>query len=85
MRTDNGKVEFEKMLTVDSVGQILSKEHLPFISIPRRSYIPERGLVSYLNKGWELMQIYLKGHRAVIKPPHNFKEFRAYLWSRKLV
>ena len=31
--------------------------------------IPERDLESYLNKGWELVQIYPKGDKAVIKLP----------------
>ena len=31
--------------------------------------IPERDLESYLNKGWELVQIYPRGDKAVIKLP----------------
>ena len=31
--------------------------------------IPEEDLESYLNKGWELVQIYPKGDKAVIKLP----------------
>ena len=31
--------------------------------------VPERELESYLNKGWELVQIYPKGDKAVIKLP----------------
>jgi hypothetical protein len=31
--------------------------------------IPERELETYLNKGWELVQIYPKGDKAVIKLP----------------
>ena len=31
--------------------------------------IPERDLESYLNKGWELVQIYPKGDKAVVKLP----------------
>ena len=32
--------------------------------------IPERELESYLNKGWELVQIYPRGDKAVIRLPH---------------
>ena len=32
--------------------------------------IPENELESYLNKGWELVQIYPKGDKAVIRLPH---------------
>lgn len=33
----------------------------------KNKIIPERELVSYLNKGWELIQIYPKGDKAVVK------------------
>lgn len=33
----------------------------------RHKTIPEGGLEKYLNQGWELVQIYLRGHKAVIK------------------
>lgn len=32
--------------------------------------IPERELETYLNKGWELVQIYPKGDKAVVRLPH---------------
>ena len=32
--------------------------------------IPESELESYLNKGWELVQIYPRGDKAVIRLPH---------------
>ena len=32
--------------------------------------IPENELESYLNKGWELVQIYPRGDKAVIRLPH---------------
>ena len=32
--------------------------------------IPERELETYLNKGWELVQIYPRGDKAVIRLPH---------------
>jgi len=35
----------------------------------RHKTIPERELEAYLNKGWELIQIYPKGDKAVIKLP----------------
>lgn len=35
----------------------------------RHKTIPERELETYLNKGWELVQIYPKGDKAVIKLP----------------
>ena len=35
----------------------------------RHKTIPEKDLESYLNKGWELVQIYPKGDKAVIKLP----------------
>ena len=31
--------------------------------------IPERDLEAYLNEGWELVQIYPRGDKAVIKLP----------------
>ena len=33
----------------------------------KHNTIPERELESYLNKGWELVQIYPRGDKAVVK------------------
>jgi len=37
----------------------------------RQNTIPEGELENYLNRGWELLQIYPMGDKAVIKLPRN--------------
>jgi integrase len=57
--------EYEKRLSEifkDKRAQILNNGN-------KHKTIPEKELESYLNKGWELVQIYPKGDKAVIKLP----------------
>ena len=57
--------DYEKRLSEifkDKRAQILNNGN-------KHKTIPEKELESYLNKGWELVQIYPKGDKAVIKLP----------------
>ena len=57
--------DYEKRLSEifkDMRAQILNNGN-------KHKTIPERDLESYLNKGWELVQIYPRGDKAVVRLP----------------
>ena len=66
----------EELRTIDTIdfqkrlGEIFKDKRADALNNGNKhKTIPERDLESYLNKGWELVQIYPKGDKAVIKLP----------------
>ena len=71
--TDEQKEELRAIDTVEfqkRLGEIFKDKRADLLNNGNKhKTIPERELETYLNKGWELVQIYPKGDKAVIKLP----------------
>lgn len=73
--TEGGKEELRSIDINDfkkRLGNIFKYKRAEILNNRNRhNTIPEGELENYLNRGWELLQIYPMGDKAVIKLPRN--------------